>query len=417
MNRILVVEDSSFFRNVIVNAFKGMEDVAVTAVETLAEAKRALEASRDDPFFLALLDLNLPDADAGETVELARRYDVPSVVFTGTFNEDLRERFLQDGVLDFVLKDNPSSLDYVTSLVRRIIRNRYVTALVVDDSTVARKLCSDLLRRHKLNVIQAKNGQEALKIIKEQGPVQLVITDNEMPGMDGFELVSAIRKTHSRDKTVVIGLSAGGGAPLSAKFLKFGANDFIAKPFLPEELYTRVSMNLDMMDRVRELTDMATKDFLTGLFNRRSYFEIGGRMVAARKRTNGAIAVAIMDIDHFKSVNDTYGHDTGDDVLRAVSAVIAEHSKRGGDLAARLGGEEFALVLEVEDPKNVEGHLNALREAIAGIRVDTDKGALSVTISIGAVLGGAQDLEELLTEADQNLYAAKNGGRNRVVIS
>ena len=416
MERLLVVEDSTFFKNLILGAFETEPGIEIVAVETMADAEAAMDAD-GTPFFLALVDLNLPDAPDGEVVSKTLACGIPSVVFTGTFDELVRTRFLDMGVLDFVLKDNPSSLRYLISLTRRILRNRAVTALVVDDSVVARRVCSDLLKRYRLKVIEAKNGVEALEKLSENPGIRIVITDHEMPEMDGFDLVTAIRREYDRDRLMVIGVSGSGGAPLSAKFLKHGANDFITKPYLPEELYTRVALNLDILENVSALTNAATRDFLTGLLNRRSFFDVGARIARSTQRGGLAAAVAILDIDHFKAVNDTYGHETGDDVLKVVAELIERHTKRGGDVAARFGGEEFVVMLEVKDPDKVIDYFNELRETLAAQEIDTPDGMVSVTASIGVVIQKEINLEAALKIADDNLYAAKNAGRNQVVVT
>tara|TARA_R110000787_G_scaffold19874_16_gene59200 strand:+ start:10463 stop:11716 length:1254 start_codon:yes stop_codon:yes gene_type:complete len=416
MERLLVVEDSTFFKNLILGAFETEPGIEIVAVETMADAEAAMDAD-GTPFFLALVDLNLPDAPDGEVVSKTLACGIPSVVFTGTFDELVRTRFLDMGVLDFVLKDNPSSLRYLISLTRRILRNRTVTALVVDDSVVARRVCSDLLKRYRLKVIEAKNGVEALEKLSENPGIRIVITDHEMPEMDGFDLVTAIRREYDRDRLMVIGVSGSGGAPLSAKFLKHGANDFITKPYLPEELYTRVALNLDILENVSALTNAATRDFLTGLLNRRSFFDVGARIARSTQRGGLAAAVAILDIDHFKAVNDTYGHETGDDVLKVVAELIERHTKRGGDVAARFGGEEFVVMLEVKDPDKVIDYFNELRETLAAQEIDTPDGMVSVTASIGVVIQKEINLEAALKIADDNLYAAKNAGRNQVVVT
>ena len=266
-------------------------------------------------------------------------------------------------------------------------------------------------------MIEAKNGVEALEKLSENPGIRIVITDHEMPEMDGFDLVTAIRREYDRDRLMVIGVSGSGGAPLSAKFLKHGANDFITKPYLPEELYTRVALNLDILENVSALTNAATRDFLTGLLNRRSFFDVGARIARSTQRGGLAAAVAILDIDHFKAVNDTYGHETGDDVLKVVAELIERHTKRGGDVAARFGGEEFVVMLEVKDPDKVIDYFNELRETLAAQEIDTPDGMVSVTASIGVVIQKEINLEAALKIADDNLYAAKNAGRNQVVVT
>lgn len=415
MDRLLVVEDSAFFRNLIVNELGEESGLEVVAVGDFAAAKDLIDQENDD-YFLALLDMNLPDCKTGAVVDYALERDVPSVVFTAEFDNGIRESYLSAGVLDFILKDSPSSLRYLTGLTRRIRRNRDVHALVVDDSPTVRRMTSELLERYQLRVSQASDGAEALKVMEAAGDITLVLTDYEMPGMDGFELINRIRRKWDRDKVSVIGVSGSGGAPLSAKFIKYGANDFIHKPYLPEELYVRVSQNLDLLDDVRTLTEMATKDFLTGLYNRRTFFDMGSRLIGGAKRKNESFAVAMTDIDHFKSINDTYGHDIGDEVLKQVSAILSDHAGRTGDLVARLGGEEFSIVIRDTDRDKAFAFFDALRARIAAEPLPSSAGPIPVTMSVGVSGGRDASLEDALTTADQKLYAAKHGGRNNVQI-
>ena len=132
---------------------------------------------------------------------------------------------------------------------------------------------------------------------------------------------------------------------MSARFIKVGANDFITKPFQPEEFYCRVTQNIDLIEKTQALVDAATKDFLTGLYNRRFFFEKGVGKLERARRERKSVALAMLDIDHFKSVNDTYGHDVGDEVLQVVSKTLQD-SARADDLVARLGGEEFCVLME-----------------------------------------------------------------------
>ncbi|MBO6786575.1 MAG: diguanylate cyclase [Rhodospirillales bacterium] len=416
MYRLLVVEDSKFFLNLIIRGFEHESDIEVVTATSLAEARATLE-SAEVPFAAALIDLRLPDAQDGEVVSLALADNIPTVIFTSNFDENIRENFLEMGVLDLVLKDNPSSLEYLQRLVRRIIRNRDTKVLVVDDSSVARRMCTSLLEKYQLDVYEACDGVEALKMLDNHEDIKLVVTDHEMPEMCGFDFVTEIRRKRDRNQLAIIGVSGSGGAPLSAKFLKHGANDFIAKPYLPEELYTRVAQNLEVMESIELLTTAATKDFLTGLYNRRSFFDLGGRIASSRSRAKKSVAIAMMDIDFFKKVNDAHGHDAGDAVLKSVADTVLRHTGRGGDLCARLGGEEFAIMLEADDPSKTSEYFETLRSNIEKQKIQYEDRTIPVTASFGVVISDKPEIEPMLTAADENLYRAKNEGRNRVVVA
>ncbi len=420
MAKLLLIEDSKMFSNLIKNRVESDLNIPVVVASTLAEGKKQI-MDQGDEFFLALLDLNLPDASGDEVVRFVRGEGIPSVVFTASFDENLRETILAMDVIDYVTKDNPSSVDYVVSLVQRIRNNASEKALVVDDSKVARTIASKLLRLFQFQVLEAESGQQALSIINDHttrsgNEISLVLTDYNMPGMDGFELVRGIRKTCSKSTMAVIGISSQGGNAISTKFIKNGANDFITKPFFPEELLCRVSQNMDIIDQLNSLRVAATRDYLTGMVNRRYFFEMATPIYSNSKRNAADLIVAMIDVDHFKSVNDTYGHDVGDEVLIAVAGVL-EKTSRDTDIIARFGGEEFCLIAPAIKQDDITPYLNLIRTRIEELSFEAGETTFQITASIGATRNLGTGLEQMIGDADAMLYNAKESGRNRVVIA
>ncbi len=178
-----------------------------------------------------LLDLNLPDAQHGEIVDFVLGKDIPSIVFTAQFEEEIRAQMLNKKVIDYVLKDSPSTIGYLVSLVHRIKNNMHTKTLVVDDSKSSRKHLVDLLRLQKLQVFEAQSGVEALAMLEKYPDISLVVTDYHMDNMDGLALTHNIRKKFSHEDLAIIGVSSYGNNVISAKFIKHGANDFLNKPF------------------------------------------------------------------------------------------------------------------------------------------------------------------------------------------
>lgn len=417
MDKILLVEDTRLFSDLVTRRIEDVVGVPVVSAPDLGTARRIVDEMRDD-LVLAVLDLTLPDARDIEVAEFAHSQNIPSIVFTGSFDEKTRSKILALDVIDYVTKDAPGSVDYLASIVRRIYRNRKLTALVVDDSRTARKLISKHLRQYQLNIVEAESGDQALEILDQNDTpdgnnVSLVITDFHMPGMDGGELIRAIRKRWPKEKLAIIGLSSTDDSKLSARFIKMGANDFLTKPFLPEEFFCRISHNLDMIDQLQALRHAATRDYLTGMYNRRFFFDVASPIFENAKRRNADLMVAMVDIDHFKSVNDTYGHDIGDDVLKAVSRTLTDFT-RDTDVIARFGGEEFCLIAPEMAPAAMSGYLEKFRAGIS--KLSFVDGALSVTASIGATNVLMENLDNMIGHADQMLYQAKETGRDKVVI-
>jgi diguanylate cyclase (GGDEF)-like protein len=413
--RVLVVEDSKFFSHLVYNAVNERIGAEVTTAFTFAETREAVEQAKI-PFNLALVDIDLPDAHNGEAVDWLAQQDIPCIVFTGMFSEDLRERLLSQKVIDYVVKDTPSSLDHLMGLVERLHRNREYKILIVDDSKPTREYIGDLLRSYQFQVEEAINGKQGLAKLESTPDIRMVITDFYMPEMDGVEMVKRMRLTHHQDRLAIIGVSSAGGSALSARFIKNGANDFINKPFLREEFFCRVTQNIRMIDMIERLTDMATKDALTCIHNRRFFFDAGEMLVASAQRNQLTLTTAMIDMDFFKTINDTQGHDVGDLVLKRIASLIRCMSRQT-DIVARIGGEEFALLAVNMDQNSVPVFFERLRSAIESEDIFFHGKRVSVTASIGVFHGEEGDLAAMMRRADRMLYKAKVNGRNRVEIS
>ena len=411
--KILVVEQSKFFLSVIRKGIEGRLHVDVVCARNYVEAE-SIVVQYAGTIELALVDINLPDSPEGAIVDLMAQHSLPTIVFTGWFSDDMRNTVLSKNVIDYVLKDNPSSLDYVVELVQRILSNNSRKVLVVDDSRTARMHITRLLQQHRFSVREAENGLEALDMFQMEPDITLVVTDHNMPEMDGFQLTKRLRAAYPKDELAIIGMSASGEKELTARFMKNGANDFINKPFIVEEFFCRVYQNLSFIDHVKALKDAAGKDFLTGLANRRRFFEIGRAQHATSLREGRPIAVAMADIDYFKKINDTWGHDSGDVVIQYVANLLRQ-TMRPGDMVARFGGEEFCVLAPGLPEDSVFDVFERLRAAVADHPLVISEQEIPVTVSVG-VSTLATDLDAMISAADKSLYEAKTSGRNKVVV-
>ncbi|MEW5773944.1 MAG: diguanylate cyclase [Thermodesulfobacteriota bacterium] len=412
MPRVLLVEDSKMLAQVLLDKLVNTLGLDVAWASSLAETRKLLEEGSPEDYFAALLDLNLPDAPEGQVVDYVRGKGLASIVFTSELRPEVREEFWGKGIVDYVFKEGLHNLDYVLGMVARLERNPGITVLVVDDSSMARKHMAELLRIHRLQVLEAQEGPEALRLLEAHPQIKLVITDYNMPRMDGCQLTKAIRRTRSRDELAIIGVSAEGDKTLSAQFIKNGANDYLNKPFIIEEFYCRVNQNIETLEHMATIRRLSNSDPLTGLSNRRHFFH------AAKEGCGRAASAACMpglgmlDLDHFKQVNDTYGHEAGDKVLVHVAQLIRRHFSR--DIVARFGGEEFCVLVEAQEGSSLLDRFEELRRAVEQSPVDIGGQSIHVTASIG-VCTVPGSLEDMLRDADKALYAAKNAGRNRVV--
>ncbi len=414
MKRILIVEDSSMIAEAIRREVFSKLNFECDIAGNFAKAKEQI-AKRGDEYFVAVLDLNLPDAHEGEIVDYVMAKSIPSIVFTGTFDDEIREKMLAENILDYVVKEGPQAVEHLIRIIYRIYKNQLIKVLVVDDSSTSRKHLSNLLKNQRFQILEARNGKDALIHLQKNPEIKLVITDYNMPVMDGFELISRIRQKYSRDQMAIIGISAYGTGLLSAKFLKKGANDFITKPYVEEELHSRINMNIEMLEYIDEIKRASNLDHLTQLYNRRYFFEFGETLFENAKRSNFKMSIAMIDIDYFKKVNDSHGHYVGDAVLKFIGKLLKDNL-RAADILARFGGEEFCIITTNLDKKKAKVLFERLRRMVEKQRIKTDTDSVSVTISIGVTTKVAETLEDTLNRADKLLYEAKNGGRNKVVI-
>ncbi len=413
MKKILLVEDSRVFRSLIKNKIADQFDYECVVARNLQEAKTILEGPSNQ-FLLAILDLNLPDAPNGEVVEHVVSKNIPPIVLTALINDNIRDQIMAQGILDYIFKEGPQSLDQLMDTIRRYVRNQDISILVVDDSLVSRSLTCRMLKKQNYNVLEVGSGSDALNVIKSNPRIRLVVTDYHMPNMSGSEFTTEIRKTMAMDELAVIGMSAVGNPVLSAQFLKSGANDFVAKPYYEEEFLWRINQNIEMVENIKKLKDAAIKDHLTGLHNRRYFFSAAKNLFENAKRKNINISIGLIDIDNFKTINDTYGHAAGDEVLQHLSNILTS-SLRASDIVARYGGEEFIVLATDKADKNDSIAFEKIRRKIETSPVETSAGAITVTISIGVATQLRASLEEMIKAADDFLYQAKESGRNRVV--
>ena len=409
---VLLVEDSRTVRFQLRSFIAQLSHVELVEAETLAEARHLLDENRQR-FFCAILDLTLPDASGSEIVDMVNGYDLPIIVLTGSFDPGIRQAVLESRVIDYMFKSSAAAIEDVAYLVGRLRQNSQTTVMVVDDSATFRLHLTGLLRQYRFNVITAQSGFEAIELLQQYPDTALIIADYHMPKMSGLELIRRLRRDQRREDLAIIGISDEQRSDLSAAMIKAGANDFLSKPFLPEEFYCRIVQNINMVSFVRQLKDMANRDYLTGLYNRRYLFQIAEQRHAEARLGKRKLALGVVDADHFKRINDCYGHAIGDQVLKKIADTM-RISLPGADILARYGGEEFVCVLTPENEKDAERQLEALRYAIESASLIIDGERISVTVSIGFATECGKSLAAMIEQADQALYRAKTEGRNRI---
>ncbi len=411
---VLVVEDSRTVLTQLRQYLGLLEQVSLVEAGTLSAAGTILDA-RAAEFFCAIVDLTLPDAGGLESVRRVRAHGVPVIVLTGSVDPLLRQQVLDLGVIDYIVKSGKASIEDAAYLVGRLRQNQSMKVMVVDDSLTFRLRAAELLGRYRFTVLQAGDGQEALDLLEDNPDTALLLTDYHMPRLDGLELVRRIRRHHRREDLAIIAMSQSCRSDLSAAMLKAGANDYLSKSFMLEEFYCRVVQNANMVHYVRTLQDMANRDYLTRLHNRRHLFRAAEALYAETRQEGAMLAVAMLDADHFKQVNDQHGHAAGDEALKRIARVLRRACRRG-ELVARYGGEEFVFVARVAGKEEARARLEALRAEVEAIHLDWEGARIPLSVSIGLTTEFGGSFTAMLDLADQAVFHAKAEGRNRVVM-
>lgn len=412
MKKILIVEDSATVTKILKHLIRQHGDIDAVYAGSRAEGEKLYE-QHQETLLAAIVDLNLPDAPDGETVDFLLSKRLPVIVLTANYLEEKREALMNKGIVDYIIKEGRYSYLHALRLVDRLEKNKSIKMLVAEDSKTTRLFITTLLKRHLYQVYEAENGVQALQYLNEHPDIQLLMTDYHMPEMDGFELVRAIRQNVDKSDLIIIGLSAEGHGALSAKFIKNGANDFLQKPFYHEELYCRIMHNIEELELIQQNRELARRDDLTGLHNRRYFFERGQQLHQQALQNNTPLALALIDIDHFKTVNDDYGHAAGDQVLIFAAQELDDALSRF--VLARIGGEEFGVLMPGLNNEQAYTYLDKVRAMFSQHSIQVADSEVHVTFSVGISNHLHQSLDEQLREVDQLLYRAKEAGRNLVM--
>jgi len=294
--------------------------------------------------------------------------------------------------------------------------------LIAEDDSTSRRMLTAVLGKWGYKVTATCDGAEALAALQRPDAPRLAILDWMMPKMDGVEVCRQVREIETQDPPYIIMLTSKEEHQDIAQGLDTGANDYIVKPHNNTELRARVGVGQRMLELRSELNKArdalayeAMHDPLTGIFNRRAILDMLRKELARAKRENHELSIGLFDIDFFKKVNDTYGHQVGDDVLRGFVQRI-QGGLRSYDHLGRYGGEEFLVLAPGGERPAAAGLYERLRKGVDDSDVHTRSGNVAITVSSGVAEGSGEDaLDAILAAADTALYEAKGRGRNCVV--
>ena len=417
--KALIVEPSRMIRNVLTSLF-AKNNVTSIAVETAAEGLASLSVEHVD--FLCF-SMQLGDMTGIEFFVEAKARGLigkhPSVLLTSS-QESLTAEAVSQGVTECFRKDERAVFEnYVDRWASSASANLSGRVLLVEDSKIQAAFLEKLLAALGLMVIRVTTGEAALESVV-QHRFDLVLVDYMLEGtLTGLGVIRGIRTLTGRTGTIpILAISGFDDVPRRIEMLRSGANDFVLKPVVPEEFQVRVRNLIQLrqaLDHLEEqhriLHEMAMQDRLTAVYNRHYLSERIPLLISEANSSNSPLTLIVVDVDHFKRINDNFGHASGDAVLAAIAEVLRDQAGKNS-LVARLGGEEFIVVLPGSDVHLGASKAEQLRTAIE----DLEPSGLPVTASFGvAQLRVNEVYENVFSRADSAMYEAKQEGRNRVV--
>lgn len=420
--KALIVEPSRFIAMMLSNVMN-KHGVEVVAARTGGEALTKLRKQKFDLLCFAYV---LGDMDGIKFIDAAHAQGFsdknPALMFAATHDNASIHRASTAGVTECFSKHQLKELDkFVERFTAGDVLKVSGRVLLVEDSATAALFCMRTLTKMGLEVDACKSAEEALELLSKN-VYDLVLTDYMLAGTQtGLAVIRGIRETRGRkSRTPILAMSALKDTARRIEILRSGANDFVGKPVIAEELEVRCHNLLNLQRFMQRLEmqnelmkDMATHDQLTSLYNRHFLHERLPELIDKAHKQQQPLSIAIIDIDHFKRVNDTHGHSTGDIVLSAVAETM-QAAADGEKLCARFGGEEFVAVMPQTELAAAMLWADNLREAVAR----SNPAGIPVTISLGvASLQPAESFDTLFKRADEAVYRAKRAGRNRIELA
>lgn len=421
--KAVVIEPSRLYRRLITNILTSFK-LDVVAYDHGQEALDDIANERPEA---VCISMHLPDMTGIDVCQRIRDMgevykNVPILMITSEDNPDILAKALIAGATDILQKDEADNIEIRLQalLPNYLLKHHSGDVLYLEDSQTAANVARAQLKSVGLTMDHAATVKEALNYIENKS-YDLLITDivlNE--ALTGLDFIKEIRSRAELDHTPILAITAMDDVTRRVAILNAGSNDYLIKPIIEDEFFARINNLLsskalfDQLKRERKrLIELATKDSLTTLYNRHFLLETAQRKLAEAHRHKFKLSLMVLDIDFFKRINDEFGHDGGDHVLKVIAEVLKKQF-REEDIVARIGGEEFVVMLSHSDEKNTFSRAEQLRKNIEDLNTLGKKITVSIGVTTLDLDNNKETFDDLFTRADKALYESKDAGRNCV---
>ncbi|OED39190.1 hypothetical protein AB833_16800 [Chromatiales bacterium (ex Bugula neritina AB1)] len=413
--RVLVAEQEQAVRDALVERVHDALGVQADAVNT-ASAVRKLLNTHAGEFVLAVVDTRLPDAPEGEVLEPLISNQVPTIAISSRVTEEVAARLQDRHIIDCVLKRSDEDTELIADLVTRTLLNHQRKILFYSSNDFNRKIIRQLLDIHRYTVIDVRTEADVRRQLDTNRDISLLLVDHHAIKHDELTLINSLRQYYRREDLSIAAVCELPDHSCTARLLRAGANDVISKPYQPDEFYYRIKQCVESVERVREIKFSATRDSLTGLYNRDYLFDVGEKIYASAQRGDIQLSMAMIEIDDFDNLTTQYGIEVSNEILKTIAPIL-QNELRKNDVLARYNAGTFVCLASNVGDHNAIMVFERIRQLIAKTPVQYGANVLGISGSIGVSTYPDETFIAMIGNAQEALNQAKEQGHNCVIVT
>lgn len=413
--RVLVAQQEQAIRDALVERVHETLGVHADAVNT-ASGVRKLLAAHSGEFVLAVVDTRLPDAPEGEVLEALTSQGIPTIAISSQVTDAVAARLQDKHIIDCVLKRTDDDIQLIADLVKRTLLNHTRKILFYSNNDFNRKNFRQMLDIHRYTVIDVRTEADVRRQLDTNRDISLVLMDHSAIEKDELSLINGLRQHYRREDLSIAIVCDSKNPDSTARLLRAGANDVISKPYQTDEFYYRVKHCVESVERVREIKFSATRDALTGIYNRDYLFDVGEKLYASAQRGDIKLSMAMIEIDRFESLTTDSGPDVSNAVLKTIAPLL-QKELRQSDVLARYNAGTFVCLASNVGDHNAIMVFERIRQLISKTAVEFGAQVVNITGSIGVTTDLNEHFLAMISDAQEALDTAVKNGRNCVTVS
>ena len=412
--RVLVAQQEQAARDLLVERVNESLGVQADAVNT-ASAVRKLVETHAGEFVLAVVDTRLPDAPNGEVLETLTNHQIPTIVLSSQINDAVVERLQDKHIIDCILKRSDEDITVIADIVQRTLLNHRRKIIFYSNNDFNRKNIRQLLDIHRYTVIDVRTKADVRRQLENHQDTSLVLLDHAAIESDELSLINSLRQQYRREDLSVAVVCDTLNTSSSARMLRAGANDVILKQHQTDEFYYRIQQCVESIERVREIKYSATRDPLTGIYNRDYLFDVGEKMYASAQRGDIKLSLAMIEIDEFDAITVEHGVDVSNEVMRTIAPIL-QAELRKNDVLARYKAGTFVCLASNVGNHNAIMVFERIRAKIAKTVIEHGPHVVNISGSIGASTYPDETFRMMIGNAQSALDQATTQGGNCVCV-